>query len=256
MEIFRTWNKMILKNIHKKYLLINKAIFFPKTGILAFGDLHLGYEQMLKNQGMSLRFNQLEQSINDVKEILAYLKKEKLKLKKIIIVGDLKHHFHFELREKFEIRDFLEFLESLVGRKNIILIKGNHEKIELDSRKYRDYFITGDIIFSHGDKLFPKILDKKIKTIVLGHVHPAIILKDKQKIKKEKYKCFLIGKYKKKEIIILPSFLNLVEGVDIDREYKNFDKFFFISKTQLKKFRIYAIGENKIYYFGKLKDLK
>ena len=30
---------------------LNKTLFFPREGILAIGDLHLGYDQMLKNQG-------------------------------------------------------------------------------------------------------------------------------------------------------------------------------------------------------------
>jgi len=248
---------------NQEYLLINKSVFFPKHGILAIGDLHIGYEQMLQEQGIILPFNQLEESIKDIKKIFEELKIKKLKIKKIVILGDLKHYFPFKKEEKFEIRDFFKFLESEIGikEKNIILIKGNHEKIELDKRKHRDYYVKENIAFAHGDKVFPEILDKKIKFIILGHLHPAVFLTDKKGgIKKEKYKCFLIGKWKNKKTIILPSFFPLKEGTDIEEENhhrmnKQGKNFFIIPKEKLRNFNVYITSPEKIYEFGKRKKL-
>jgi len=245
----------------KNHILIDKTAFFPKQGILAIGDLHLGYEHMLKSQGFVMPFNQLEQSINDLKKVFNELKKQKHEIKKIVILGDIKHHFHFELKEKFEIRDFINFLEKYVERKNIILIKGNHEKIELYPELYRDYYIEGDLVFIHGDRIFPEILDKKIKTISMGHLHTAVYLKDKKGIKKEKYKCFLVGKWKNKQVIILPSFFPLKEGTAMNEEYEGYEnrkkneEFSIIPKKTLNSFKVHVIGEERVYEFGKLKDL-
>jgi|TARA_Y100000310_G_scaffold54553_1_gene49978 putative SbcD/Mre11-related phosphoesterase len=230
------------------YELIKKTIFFPEEGILAIGDLHLGYESMLKSQGVMLPFNQLDNTKQEIDKIIQDIKGRNQNLKKIILMGDIKHSFNFDKSEKLEIRDFLEFLEQYVQKKDIILIKGNHEKFELDNREYKDFQIENDIIFTHGDKSYPEILDKKIDTIVMAHLHPAITLKEGPK--REKYKCYLIGKWKSKRLIILPSFIPLIAGTEISNSHKK--DFSIISEKEMKKLKAYIIGEKKILGFGRL----
>ena len=90
----------------------------------------------------------------------------------------------------------------------------------------------------------------------MGHIHPSVILSDKQNIKREKYKCFLIGKFKSKEVIILPSFLNIAEGMTINEYDSGYEDFFsIIPKKSLMNFKVYIIGEDEVYGFGKIKDL-
>jgi len=232
--------------------LINKSIFFPEQGILAMGDLHFGYESMLKGQGVMLPFNQLVNTEEEVDKIIQVIKSRNYNLNKIILLGDIKHHFKFEKSEKFEVRNFLRFLEQYLPQNKIILIKGNHEKFELDNREYKDYHIEGDIIFVHGDKSFPEILDKKINTIVMGHTHPAVTLKEG--VKKEKYKCYLIGKWKNKELIILPSFIPLIAGTEISNDYRS-KNFAIISKKEMQKFKVFVVGKKRVLEFGKLEDI-
>lgn len=247
----------------KSHILLNKAAYFPKIRTLAISDLHLGYDRMLKNEGISFPFNQLKHTKKEIRGIINELKSNEFKVNKIVINGDLKHHFHFEKVELFDVRNFLNFLEEFVPKKNIIIIKGNHEKFELTGKENKDFkqkqfHINGQVCFTHGDKLFQKTIDKKIKTLVLGHVHPAIRLSDKINIKREKFKAFFIGKWKSKEVIILPSFFPLVEGTSFDvsdHEYNHFDKFFIIPKKTIQKFKAYVIGKKEIYEFGKLKDI-
>lgn len=235
--------------LQNNFQLISKSIFFQSSGILAIGDLHLGYENMLKQQGIEFPFNQLEQTKKDLLEIIHKIPKNKLK--KIVLLGDIKHHFSFDKGEMFEVRNFLKFLEQFVKKENIILIKGNHDKILLKEYKYYDYFIEREIAFTHGDNSFPAIFDKKVKTIVIGHLHPATTLSDKHTTKREKYKCFLIGKYKHRELIVVPSFFPLVEGSKFNLHENT--KHFFVDKKLLKKFNVFVVGEQKVYPFGKLK---
>lgn len=225
----------------KNFLLLNKSVFFPEEGILAIGDLHLGYEKMLKTSGFEFPINQIKETKQELDRIFEEIKKKKFKLKKIVLLGDLKHHFNFEVEEKFEIRKLISFLEKHIPRENIIILKGNHEKVNFKEANYKDYFIQEEIAFTHGDKLFPEILDKKIKTIVMGHLHPAALIHDPKSHKKEKYKCFLVGKWKSKEIIILPSFLQIVEGTDIRSEsarHKD-QNFLIIPRKNLLKFKVF-----------------
>lgn len=243
---------MTLKRTRKKidFKLMSKTAFFPKEGILVIGDLHLGYDSMLKNQGITLSFDQLEETKKELESIIKRIKAI-YNLEKIILIGDIKHHFSFEKTELFDIRNFLKFVEKFVPREKIILIKGNHDTFSLKNYSQKNFYIQGKIAFLHGHKNFPEIFkNKKIETIIMGHIHPAILIEDKQSIKKEKFKCFLVGNFKSKKILILPSFFPITEGINIDEERgrKKFDQI--IPPERLKSFETFVIGKNRIYPFG------
>jgi len=241
----------------KDYLFIGKTIFFPKHGILAVGDLHLGYEYKMQQSGVLVPEAQVEEIKTELKEIFEEIKEKNFKLKKIVFIGDIKHSFSYEWKEKNYFREILSFLKNYIEDKNIILIKGNHDTIDYSfSERLKDYFIEGELAFSHGHEAFPEIFDKKIKTIVIGHLHPSIILSDKQNIKREKYKCFLVGKFREKEIIILPSFLATIEGTTINSINDEYEDYFsIIPKKSLMSFETFVVGEKEVYDFGKIKKL-
>ena len=44
----------------EEFIFIGKSVFFSDQEILAIGDLHLGYEQMLKKSGIGLPETQIE----------------------------------------------------------------------------------------------------------------------------------------------------------------------------------------------------
>ena len=93
---------------NEKYKLISKTLFFPKEGILAVGDLHIGYDKALHEQGITIPFNQLEQTKKELKEIIEKIQK-KNQIKKIVLLGDIKHYFGFQKSELFDVKDFLKF---------------------------------------------------------------------------------------------------------------------------------------------------
>jgi len=244
-------------NSMKDYLFFGKTIFFPKQGILAIGDLHLGFEYKLQQSGVLVPEMQIEEIKSELKKIFDEIKNKNLKLKKIVFIGDIKHSFSYEWKEKNYFKELITFLEKYVKNKNIILIKGNHDTIDYSfADKLQDYFIAEDLAFTHGHKSFPEIFDKNIKTIIMGHLHPSVIISDKPNIKREKYKCFLIGKYKTKNIIILPSFLATIEGTTINSiEYEYDDSFSIIPKKNLMNFNVYVWGEKENYSFGKIRSI-
>jgi hypothetical protein len=236
------------------YEFINKTLFFPKQGILAVGDLHLGYEYALQQSGVVVPERQTKEVIAELDSVFEELGS---KIKKIVFLGDIKHSFSYEWKEKSYFNEVLEFLRARLPDKNIILIKGNHDTIDYSFRdKLKDYFIEGDLAFAHGDKTFPEIYDKSIKTLVIGHVHPSVLISDKPGIKREKYKCFLVGEFKGKETIIMPSFLATVEGQTVN-EYENAYEDFFsiIPKNSLMNFKVFAIGDEEVLEFGRVKEI-
>jgi uncharacterized protein len=240
---------------NQNYIFINKTLFFPKEGILAVGDLHLGFEYQLQQSGILVPESQVEEMKKELKSIFDEIKEKNFVIKKIIFIGDIKHSFSYQWKERNYFNEIISFLKNYVKDKDIILIKGNHDTIDYSfSDRLKDYFIYGEIAFSHGHKLFPEIFNEKIKTIVIGHLHPSITLSDKQNIKREKYKCFLVGKFKKKEIIILPSFLSTVEGTSINNIEDEYEDYFsIIPKKNLINFSVYVVGDKEVYSFGKIK---
>ncbi len=241
------------------YKFIKETLFFPKQGILVIGDLHLGYDYMLRQSGILIPERQISEIIERLEIIIKKIKSKKYRLKKIIFLGDLKHSFGFEYEEKDEFFQVLDFLKTKIPEENIILIKGNHDTFSyLGKDKMKEIYIEPEskIAFLHGHKQPLNLFDKEINLIVMGHIHPSVILEEKQGVKKETFKCFLAGKYKKKQILILPSFLNIIEGSAINNlDYENDKNFSIIPKKALMKFDIHVVGKNKTYNFGKVKDL-
>ena len=223
-------------------------------GVAGMGDLHIGYEEALNKEGILVPRTQFRELVCDLEKIFRQLKKAKKEIEKIIVLGDLKHEFgEISQQEWRETKEILDLLKKRAEK--VILIKGNHDTIlePIAKRKelrIRDFYIEDGICFLHGHKLFPECLDKKIKMLVVGHRHPAVVLADKYK--KEKYKCFLFGKWKGKEAILIPSFFSFIVGSDILMNSDN--NYMFISDKELEKFEVYVVGD-KVYRFGELKSL-
>lgn len=223
------------------------SLFLEKPRILIISDLHIGQEEAMRDSGFLFPQNQFKELYSDIKKIVS-----RTNPSKIIINGDLKHEFRRVSREEWkQISDLLRFL-----RKNaeVILIKGNHDKILEPIAKesdiiFSDYFLHKDIYVCHGDKLPTDKDFNKAKLVVIGHEHPAVTLRDG--VRTEKYKCFLKGKYEKKTLIVLPAFNPLTEGTDVLKE-KLISPF--LDSKKIGSFEVF-IFEDKAYYFGKAKNL-
>ncbi len=237
-----------------KYIFVGKSLFFPKDKILVIGDLHLGYESAQKNQNITIALKQFEEVKEELETIISHLKATYGKLNQIVFLGDIKHHFSSQSSEKEELKKLVQFLRKYFEENNIIFIRGNHEKNESNG-KYQDYHLVKDIIFIHGHKEFPEIYDKKINLIVMGHLHPTVTLSIERNMGKKKNKCFFVGRYKKKEIIILPSFLSITGGVSQNElvDEKGYD-FSIIPNKELENFEVFlAQNETNVALdFGKL----
>lgn len=218
--------------------------------VLVIGDVHIGYGNRGEAMDIFVNSGLFDALIKDFEEISNAVGK----IDKIILLGDLKHSLSaIADEEKYGLINLLDYLEKKT--KEIVIIKGNHDNylLNLTSRrkiKVLDYYIWKGYCFLHGDKDFLEIYDKKIKYWVMGHIHPAIKLYEGSKV--EKYKCFLSGKFRGKKIIILPSFLEVGDGIDVrelDREMPwNF---------KLEDFDVFVVGsELEVLKFGKLKKIQ
>ena len=229
------------------YSFIGKSVFLEKEKILVIGDLHFGYEEGIVNRGGFLQFGVYDKIKEELEKIFGFLDKQKKGVKEIVILGDLKHEFSGILKEEErEIIKFIEYLKEKCAKNcKIVLVKGNHDNYAYGVLKKMGIDIVESLIikenlFIHGDELLSEMkkIGKNMNHVFLGHIHPCVVLE--KKVRKEKYKCFLVGKFKGKKIIILPSFFPLVEG----REISCIDDF--DNKMDLKNFVVYAVVPDSI----------
>lgn len=256
--------------------LIDLAIYTQNT--LVVTDFHIGYEEALNKQGVMVPRFQFPEIIKRLSNI--FLKLKNKNIEKIIICGDLKHEFgrisDQEWRNTLKLIDFL-------GKycKEIVLIKGNHDTILGPIAKKRNvkvldyYFIEpitkksslikkiinkssktikkklkskNKILCLHGNKIPDKKLLESVTTIIMGHEHPAVSVKEGPRV--EVFKAFLIGKWKRKNLIVLPSFNLVTEGTDVLKERILSP----LLKDNLRNFEAVIVAD-KLYDFGKIKDL-
>lgn len=237
------------------FQIIGLSLFIKKHSTLVIGDLHIGYEEALNKQGILIPRTQFKDIADTL--LITINKIQTRKLKQIIINGDLKHEFgtisETEWRQTLKILDILK-----KHSEKIVLIKGNHDTIlgpiaEKRNVEVKDYFILDDILFIHGhilDKSINEIINKnKIKTIIIGHEHPAVSLREGRRV--EKYKCFLFGKYRKNDLIVTPSLNPVIEGADVLRG-EVLSPFI----EDISEFRVIVVNGFEVFDFGEVKGLK
>lgn len=240
----------IIKNIE----IVDLCLLLKEEKIVILGDLHLGYEEQLNSEGLLLPKQQFNKIMKRIEKSIKLVKKKVGKINEIIINGDLKHNFG--TINKSEWQDTITLIDYLTKNcKKLTIVKGNHDKTLspiLDKRgiKIKDYVIRSKVIICHGDKILEEVKQNKIEVIIIGHEHPAITINDYPK--KEKYKCFLKGKWQDKTLIIMPSYNLLQEGSDI---LKGEHLSPYIDQKELAEFKVYVIGD-KIYSFEKLHYIK
>ncbi len=198
-----------------KFEFIGKVLLAKEGGkkILAVGDLHLGYEEHMNRTGVFVSRKLFEEMIEHFDRVF-----EKIgRVDEIVLLGDVKHEFGEIMRQEWN--DVLKLFEYFSSKcEKVVIVKGNHDRIlepivrKNEKVELKDFYIAGETCFMHGDRQFVEIYDKNIKTWILGHAHPAAKISDGVKI--EKYKCFLVGKFEKKNVIIVPSFVEVSEGSD------------------------------------------
>jgi len=230
--------------IAKGIEIIETALWLKKQNILIINDLHIGYEEVLQRKGILVPKFQLKEIITKLEHIL-----EKTKPETVIINGDLKHEFGTVLKQEW--KEVLQFLDVVLQKcKTVIIIKGNHDPIIAPiAEKRRVAVVTeysvDDTLIVHGDEL----METKATRIIIGHEHPAITMREGSKW--EKYKCFLKGKWQRKELIAVPSFNPLLEGTDILKE-EVLSPFL----EDIATFKVYIVNKGEVFDFGKVKDLQ
>jgi putative SbcD/Mre11-related phosphoesterase len=216
---------------------------------LIISDIHIGYEQALNREGIMIPRFQYPKILERINQII-----KEYKPKKVIVNGDIKHEFGRITRQEWkESKDFIEFLGENFDE--IILIKGNHDNFtrfiaEKTGLEVYDSYQLKDYIIMHGDKVPNDQALGGYETIIIGHEHPCIGIRNGERF--EKIKCYLKGSYKGKNLIVMPSFNFVSEGSDVLNE-KPLSPLLKNIKTD--DFEVYGVENFEILNFGSIKDI-
>ncbi len=251
--------------------LVDLALFLPPMRALAIADVHLGIEEAFRDEGVFVprqHFPQVQHRLERIFQELHVTPSELLHT--IIINGDLRHQFGpLSRTESKESQEFLRWLASWTEK--IVLIEGNHDG-SLQRLASSQVAVTkshqeGNCWFTHGDEaLSPSDLSPGPSPrrgrppclpwatwLVIGHEHPAIGLRDPVTERVEVYKCFLVGKFRGRNLLVLPSFNQLVRGSDLLKEQLLSPC---VQQSRLEDFLVFPVSDDGcIYEFGPLRRL-
>ncbi|MBN1160113.1 MAG: metallophosphoesterase [Candidatus Diapherotrites archaeon] len=221
---------------------------------LIVSDLHLGFEKAAQVKGIYIPKDQYKTMISNFEELI-----KKYKPEKIVLNGDLKHEIGKPSSQEWdEVRNLIEWLKKRFDK--IIMTKGNHDNyMQNIISKYKiewheHFFEIDNIIIAHGhEDIVP--LHAKGKIIIIGHEHPAIILRDKVGAK-VKLPCYLYEEKKKGAIIVTPAFSPLSTGTNMLRTDPEGILSNILKSEGIENFRIFAIDPLGILEFPKIKELE
>ena len=147
-----------------------------KTRVMAIADLHIGWEMALSQKGIHVP-SQTSKLLKKLTDLLATYKPEKL-----LILGDVKHTVATaEIGEWQDVPEFFNQLKKQID--DILVIRGNHdgnlEPLLPESVKILPAtgMSIGEVGFFHGHR-WPSPALLKCRTLVMGHVHPTVALRD------------------------------------------------------------------------------
>jgi putative SbcD/Mre11-related phosphoesterase len=253
-------------NIGDGIELVGHALFLSRYKALVASDLHIGYEESLNRQGVLVPRQQKDKLEQGLVAVVRACKPAM-----VVLNGDVKDEFGRISDQEWRVTAHLLYsLRKLV--REVILIKGNHDAIleplaEKHKLPLRESLLLGDVLITHGHEIPEDGGIGKAATIVIGHEHPAVIIADT--IRSEIFKCFLVGRWHRKRLIVTPSFNPLVEGNNVlyqpplspfIENIENFKVYVVpgngVEKDLVKEGDDGCSQEAKVYFFGCVKQLR
>lgn len=133
---------------------------------VVLGDLHLGYERALEQEGMYIpRMN--SDSIRDaLNDILFRYEPER-----VVLLGDIKHDFKYSGYE--ERREVQSVLKLLSEESEVIVIKGNHDNY-LQNAINDLGMLAVEYVDIAGFRLEHGHVDSGVRPVIIGHEHPSV----------------------------------------------------------------------------------
>jgi hypothetical protein len=138
------------------------------------GDIHLGFEEDLNSKG----YNVHSKTDELVRNIL------NIDRRKLILLGDIRSKFTRIMPSEGGV--LMNILSRLSDKfEEVTITKGNHDgglsviADRLGNVRIVNEFILGNVGFMHGHALPTRAITSRVGTICFGHLHPSVIMRDK-----------------------------------------------------------------------------
>ncbi len=189
----------------------DRCILFEKEKVLVIGDLHLGYEKALEDEGMYLPRMNTESIRESLNRLI-----EKYEPKEIVLLGDIKHDFR---RAKFEGKEEVRAIVRLImDAAKIVIVKGNHDNYVQNI--VADMGITVvDHVDIGGYRLEHGHVDSGVRPVIIGHEHPSVKIVGALS-GGLKMQCFMYAR--KEGVLVIPPFSFLSSGTDFAMSSEDF----------------------------------
>ena len=222
----------------------DRCLIFKKEKVLVIGDLHLGYEKTLEEEGIYIpRFNTglVREAINKLLE--------RYEPNVVVLLGDIKHDFK---RLRYEARDEVRGIITLISDvADVVVVKGNHDNF-IQNILVDLGLIAVDYVDIAGYRLEHGHEDSKKRPVIIGHEHPSVKISGAVS-GGMKVQCFIHSK--EEGIIIIPPFSVFSSGTDLTLT----DSESFMSpackSAKMENSEVYGISEYGLMELGKLSSI-
>lgn len=222
----------------------DRCLFLEEGPTVVLGDLHLGYESALEEEGVYIpRIN--TNSIRDALNTVLY----RYEPKRVVLLGDIKHDFRRTRNEGCdEVKTIMKMLTDVA---EVIVVKGNHDNYLQNILS--DLGMTAvDYVDMCGFRMEHGHVDTGRRPVVIGHEHPSVRIAGAVS-SGLKLQCFL--HMRKDGIIVIPPFSPMSSGSDLSSS----DPDSFMSPAcnvaDTGSADVYGISEMGILAMGKLSEI-
>ena len=221
----------------------DRCLIIDDGPIAVLGDLHLGYESALEEEGMYIPRINTDSIRDSLNSMLC-----KYEPKKVVLLGDIKHDFKRSRREAKE--EVLKVMDLLMEVSDVIVVKGNHDNF-LQNILSEVGLLTVDHVDMAGFRMEHGHLDTGRRPVIIGHEHPSVRIPGAVS-GGMKIHCFVHER--KAGVIVLPPFSPFSAGNDLTME-GNCIMADALKSSDYAEADIYGVSEVGIMRLGKLKSV-
>lgn len=182
----------------------DRCLLLDDGPTVVLGDLHLGYEKAMEDEGMYIPRMNTDSIRNSLNVILS-----KYEPKLVVLLGDIKHDFK---RSRYEASNEVKTIISMLTEATeAIVIKGNHDNF-LQNILSDMGLLAVDYIDLCGFRMEHGHIDSGKRPVIIGHEHPSVKIHGAVS-GGIKLQCFVHAKAD--GVIVLPPFSPFSSGNDL-----------------------------------------